>query len=86
MYAFCRQGKKGAVYAVFNFDDKEVENYPIHVKHVTQGEVILDSSWEAYDAEIIKEKEHLVIPAEREAGGNVLRINVPAFTGIYIKV
>ena len=86
MYAFCRQGAQGTIYAVFNFDDKDVQDYQIHIKDAMQGEMILNSSWEEEAMDTTEGEKQVVLRAERGVDGNVLEINVPAFSGIYIKV
>ena len=86
MYAFCRQGAQGTIYAVFNFDDKDVQDYQIHIKDAMQGEMILNSSWEEEAMDTTEGEKQVVLRAERGVDGNVLKINVPAFSGIYIKV
>ncbi len=86
MYTFCRRGAESMIYAVFNFEDQEVKDYSIPIKNAIQGEVIFNSNEEEDDMDAPQREKRVILKAECGVDGNVLKITVPAYSGIYIKV
>lgn len=82
-YTMKRTGKKGSIYAVFNFDNQPCKGYRLNVGETEGVEVIFNSDWECFGGN--SKREVVQIETERGAGGNQLVIDVPAFTGVYLK-
>lgn len=82
-YTMKRSGKKESIYGVFNFDSQPCKNYTLNVGETERVAVIFNSDWECFGGS--SKREEIQIETERIAGGNRLVIDVPAFTGVYLK-
>ncbi len=83
MYAFQRRGSADSIYCVFNFDETPVQDYVLNVGETEQVQVILSSDWECFGGST--RQENVMITAEKKAGGNQVKLDIPAYTAVYLK-
>lgn len=83
MYAFQRRGSANTIYCVFNFDEETMQDYVLNVGETEQVQVIFSSNWEEFGGDDRQEK--IIITSEKKAGGNQLKLQVPAYTALYLK-
>lgn len=82
MYAFQRLGDSEVIYAVFNFDEEPVKDYILNVGETEAVKVIFSSDWESFGGSTRQAK---ILTAEQKAGGNQLKLDIPAYTAMYLK-
>ena len=83
MYAFQRRGSADSIYCVFNFDEAPMQDYVLNVGETEQVQVILSSDWECFGGST--RQKDAMITAEKKAGGNQLKLDIPAYTAVYLK-
>lgn len=83
MYAFERRGNADSIYCIFNFDEAPMRDYVLNVGTTEQAEMILSSDWETFGGST--RQENTIITAEKKAGGNQLKLDIPAYTAVYLK-
>lgn len=83
MYAFWRAAGSEIIYAVFNFDEKPVKDYVLNVRETETVKVMFSSDWESFGGNTPQEVKKLM--AEKKAGGNRLKLDIPAYTALYLK-
>lgn len=84
IYAVSRYGTKKTLLAVFNFGDKDCENYTVILKEGQKVKLILHSNWERYGGTILEEKELYKI--DNTNGQIKLTMEVGKFSGILFEI
>lgn len=83
MYAFWRNGNSETIYGVFNFDEEPVKDYVLNVGETEDVKVIFSSDWDIFGGSSRQETKTLA--AEKKAGGNQLKLDIPGYTALYLK-
>lgn len=84
IYSIVRFGTKENLLAIFNFGDKDCENYSLKLNANKNIKLILNSNWRRFSGEI-SEKEEL-FEIEQGTDESKLKINISAFTGMLFEV
>lgn len=84
IYAISRYGEDDTLLAIFNFNDKDVEDYSVILEAGKTAELILHSNWEKYSGTVSENEE--VYEIEEEDGKTKLTVDIPAFSGMLFQI
>lgn len=84
IYAMSRYGIKKTLLAVFNFGDKDCENYSVTLKEGQKVKLILHSNWECYNGTVSEKKE--IYKIEEKDEEVQLSMEICKFSGILFEI
>ena len=90
VYIFRRTSGSSTIVAAFNFSDKQQPAYAFDFGNADKGTVklreILNSDWQEFSGNTVKPRSAAVITSEISDGKNILKADLPAFSGRLFEV
>lgn len=84
IYAINRYGAKETLLAIFNFGDKDLENYSVALKDGQKSKLILHSNWDRYNGTVSEEEE--IYKIDDSDGQAKLTVKISAFSGMLFEI